>query len=60
MVKPCGWGGGGLSDYCVSPIPKNRVFGFFRLGLDFGSNLGTCWDGGFGLGPGLDNRGCVL
>ena len=29
-----GWGGGGPCDYCVSPSPKNWVFGFFRLGLD--------------------------
>ena len=46
---------GGLCDYCVSPSPKNWVFGFFRLGLDLGPGLGTCWDGGSGLGLGLDN-----
>ena len=48
-------GGGGPCDYCVSPSPKNWVFGFFRLGLDLGSDLGTCWDGGLGLRLGLDN-----
>ena len=31
MLKSCG--GGGPCDYCVSPSPKNWVFGFFRLGL---------------------------
>ena len=39
----------------VQPIPKNWVFGFFRLGLDLGSNLGTYWDGGLGVGLGLYN-----
>ena len=33
-------------------------FGFFRLGLDLGPGLGTCWDRGLGLGLGLDNTLC--
>ena len=42
-----GWGGGPC-DYCVSPSPKNWVFGFFRLGLTLGSGFGACWDRGLG------------
>ena len=42
-VRGGGWVGG-LCDYCVSPSPKNWVFGFFRLGT-----------GDWGLGLGLDN-----
>ena len=60
MLKSWGWGGGGgvggPCDYCVSPSPKNWVFGFFTLGLDIGSDLGTCWEGVLGLGLGLDKR----
>ena len=51
------WWGGGPCDYCVSPIPKNWVFGFSRFGLDLRSDLGTCWDRGSGLGLRLDNNG---
>ena len=29
----------GPYDYCVSHSPKNWVLGFFKLGLDLGSNL---------------------
>ena len=47
--------GGGPCDYCVSPSPKNWILGFFRLCLDLGPGLGTCWDRGWGLGLGLDN-----
>ena len=43
-----GGGGGGPCDYCVSPSPKNWVFGFFRLGLTLGSGFGACWDRGLG------------
>ena len=54
-----GWGGGPC-DCCVSPSPKNWVFGILRLGPDLGlsvgSALGTCWDGGLGLGLELDNK----
>ena len=39
---------GGPCDYCVSPSPKNWVFGFFRLGLSLGSGFGACWDRGLG------------
>ena len=46
---------GGPCDYCVSPSPKNRVSGFFRFGMDLGSDIETCWDEGLGLGLGLDN-----
>ena len=49
-----GWGGGGPCDYCVSPSPKNWVFGFLRLGLDLKSGFGACSDRGL-LGLGLDN-----
>ena len=51
-LKVIGWvgwgGGGGPCDYCVSPSPKNWVFGFFRLGLTLGSGFGACWDRGLG------------
>ena len=40
---------GGPCDYCVSPSPKNWVFGFFRFGLNLGSGFGACWDRGLGL-----------
>ena len=29
-------------DYCVSPSPKNWVFGFFRLGLYLALGVRTC------------------
>ena len=35
-------------DYCVSPSPKNWVFGFFRLALTLESGFGACWDRGLG------------
>ena len=49
-LKVVGGGGvvGGPCDYCVSPSPKNWVFGFFRLGLTLGSGFGACWDRGLG------------
>ena len=57
IIKSWGWdGGGGQCDYCVSPSSKNWIFGLFILGLDLGSDLGTCWDGGLGIGLGLDKR----
>ena len=38
LVNFLGWvGRGDPCDYCVSPSPKNWVFGFFRLGLDLRS-----------------------
>ena len=46
---------GGPCDYCVSPSPKNWVFGFVRLGLDQGQDLGPVGTGDWGLGLGLDN-----
>ena len=46
-LKVVGWGGGPC-DYCVSPSPKNWVFGFFRLGLTLESGFGACWDRGLG------------
>ena len=52
MLKSWGWvvggGVGGPCDYCVSPSPKNWVFGFFGLGLTLGSGFGACWDRGLG------------
>ena len=34
------WGGvGGPCDYCVSPSPKNWIFGFFRLDLNLGVRI---------------------
>ena len=33
------WWGGGPCDYCVSPSPKDWVFGFFRLGLNLGVRI---------------------
>ena len=49
MLKSWGWWwGGGPCDYCVSPSPKNWVFGFFRLGLTLESGFGACWDRGLG------------
>ena len=48
--------GGGPCDYCVSPSPKNWVFGFFRLSLTLGSqDLGPVGTGDWRLGLGLDN-----
>ena len=35
-----GGGGGGPCDYCVSPSPKNWVFGFFRLRVRIWGLLG--------------------
>ena len=32
-------GGGGQSDYCVSPSPNNWVLGFCTLGLNLGSGF---------------------
>ena len=60
ILKSWGWVGvgGGPCDYCVSPSPKNWVFGFFRLGLNLGLRI---WGllgqgiGDWGLGLGLDN-----
>ena len=50
-------------DYCVSPSPKNLVFGFFRLVLGLGSNLGSLglvgkgdWD--FDLGLTIEAGNC--
>ena len=55
MVKSWGWvGGGGPCDYCVSPSPKNWVLGIFSLVQDFWVRIWDCWDGGLGLGLGLD------
>ena len=51
-----GGGGGGPCDYCVSPSPKNWVLGIFRLGQDFWDRTWDRWDGGLGLGLGLDNK----
>ena len=51
MLKSYGWWGGvvgGPCDYCVSPSPKNWVFGFIRLGLTLGSGFGACWGRGLG------------
>ena len=42
-------------DYCVSPSPKNWVFGFSDLVRTLGSGLGDYRDWGLGLGLGLDN-----
>ena len=39
----------------IGPSQKNWVLEIFRLGQTFGSGLGDCWDGGPGLGLGLDN-----
>ena len=49
-------GVGGPCDYCVSPSPKNWVLGIFRLGQDFWDRTWDRWDGGLGLGLGLDNK----
>ena len=39
--------GGSPCDYCVSPSPKNWVFGFLRLGLDLVKIWGL-WGQGIG------------
>ena len=46
MVKSFGW----VVIIVSAPVQILGFFGFFRLGLDLGSDLGTCWDGGLGLG----------
>ena len=58
MVKSWGWGGGVVVAHVIfvsAPVQRLGFFGFFRLGLDLGSDLGTYCDGGLGLGLGLDN-----
>ena len=43
-------------DYCVSPSPKNWVFGFFLTWSELrGQDLGPVGTGDWGLGLGLDN-----
>ena len=39
-----------------APVQRIVFFGFFRLGLDLGLDLWSYWDGGLGLGLGLDNN----
>ena len=48
--------GGGPCDYCVSPVQKNWVFSFFRLGLALESGFGAVGTGDWGLGLGLYNK----
>ena len=57
LLKVGGGGGGVVAHVIIVSAPAQRIgfFGFFRLGLDLGSTLGTYWDGGLGLGLGLDN-----
>ena len=54
-LKVGGGGVGGPCDYCVSPVQRIGFWGFSDLVRTFGSGLGDCWDGGLGLGLGLDN-----
>ncbi len=43
-----GWWMCGLCDHCFSPSPKNKVFGFLRLGLNLVSGFGAFLDRGLG------------
>ena len=52
MVKSYRWGGGGLWDFSVTPVPIG-VWIFTSLGSGLGLGLG-----GQGLGLGLDNN-CI-
>ena len=38
-----------------APVQRIWFWGFLVLVRAFGSGLGDCWDGGLGLGLGLDN-----
>ena len=38
-----------------APVQRIGFWGFSVLVRTFGSGLGDCWDGGLGLGLGLDN-----
>ena len=37
------------------PVQRVGLWGFSDLVRTFGSGLGDCWDGGLGLGLGLEN-----
>ena len=52
-----GWGGGVVAHVIIVSAPVQRIWfwGFLVLVRAFGSGLGDCWDGGLGLGLGLDN-----
>ena len=39
-----------------APVQRIGFWGFSVLVRTFGSGLGDCWDGGLGLGLGLDNN----
>ena len=52
MLKSWGWWGGVVVAHVIivsAPVHKIGKFFDLGLGLDLGSDLGTCWDG-FGLG----------
>ena len=55
-VLVVGWVGGWVAHVIIASAPVQRIgfLVFLRLGLNFGSALGTCWDGG--LGHWLDNN----
>ena len=39
-----------------APVQRIGFWGFSVLVRTFGSGLGDCWDGGLGLGLGLDKK----
>ena len=46
---------GSLVIIVSAPVQRIGFLGFSDLVRTFGSGLGDCWDGGLGLGLGLDN-----
>ena len=64
MVKSCGWGGwvGWVAHVIIVSAPVQRIgfWGFSVLVRTFVSGLRDCWDGGLGLGLGLDNKCYVI
>ena len=55
VVGGVGWGG--VAHVIIESAPVQRIgfWGFSDLVRTFGSGLGNCWNGGLGLGLGLDN-----
>ncbi len=54
VIAMCWWLGGWVAHVIIASVQRIGFLFFLRLGLNFGSALGTCWDGG--LGHWLDNN----